>query len=598
MAHPAERAGKRKGELSCLRVVAAAALAMAVNACALPQQGEPRAGAVSGPVSKWPSKPAHGNRHMIAAAHPLAARAGREILRSGGSAVDAAIAAQMVLTLVEPQSSGIGGGGFMLHYAAESGEVSVYDGRETAPKAANPYMFLDGRGEPRAFADVAPGGISVAVPGLLRLLEMAHKDHGRLPWAKLFEPAIELAEKGFAVSPRLHKSVAGDKYLKSFAPTAAYFFTSGGKPKAAGTVLVNKPLAEALRRIAEHGADAFYHGPIAKDIVKAVNGAKRNPGGMTVDDLASYEAKKRQAVCLFYRVWLACGAPPPSAGGIATLQILGILQRYDLAAMEPGSTEAVHLIAEASRLAFADRDTYIADPDFVPVPTAGMLDPGYLGLRAKEISLTESLGVAAPGMPAVGADLGPAPDGAAHGLSTTHVSVIDADGNAVSMTTSIETVFGSRLMVRGFLLNNQMTDFSMLPNKDGAPVANRIAAGKRPLSSMAPTLVLDGQGRMVMAVGSPGGSWIIGYVAKTIVAVLDWKLNIQEAINLANFSNRNGVTELERNTPLVALKAALEKLGHEIRIGPLISGLHGIVVTGEGLTGGADPRRQGVAFGD
>ena len=596
MAHPAERAGKRKRAFSCFRVVAVAILAMAVNACEV----RPKAGTVSGPVSQWPSEPAHGNRHMIAAAHPLAARAGREILRSGGGAVDAAIAAQMVLTLVEPQSSGIGGGGFMLHYAAESGNVSVYDGRETAPKAANPYMFLDGSGEPRAFADVAPGGLSVAVPGLLRLLEMAHKEHGRLPWAKLFEPAIELAEKGFAVSPRLHKLVASDKHLKSFAPTTAYFFTSGGKPKATGTLLVNKPLAEALRLIADHGADAFYYGPIAKDIVKAVNGAKRNPGGMTVDDLASYEAKKREAVCLFYRVWLACGAPPPSSGGIATLQILGILQQFDLAAMEPGSTEAVHLIAEASRLAFADRDTYIADPDFVPVPAAGMLDPGYLGLRAKEISLTKSLGIAAPGMPTVGADLGPAPapDGTAHGHSTTHVSVIDADGNAVSMTTSIETVFGSRLMVRGFLLNNQMTDFSTLPNKDGAPAINRVAAGKRPLSSMAPTLVLDGQGRIVMAVGSPGGSRIIGYVAKTIVAVLDWKLNIQEAINLANFSNRNGVTELERNTPLVALKATLEKLGHEIRIGPLISGLHGIAVTGEGLTGGADPRRQGVAFGD
>ena len=594
MAHPAKRPGKRKRAFSYFRVVVVAILAMAVNACEV----QPRAGAVYGPVSKWPPAPAHGNRHMIAAAHPLAARAGREILRSGGGVIDAAIAAQMVLTLVEPQSSGIGGGGFMLHYAAESGDISVYDGRETAPKAASPYMFLDGRGEPRAFADVAPGGLSVAVPGLLRLLEMAHKEHGRLPWAKLFEPAIELAEKGFAVSPRLHKLVAGDKHLKSFAPTAAYFFTSEGKPKATGALLVNKPLAEALRLIAAHGADAFYYGPIAKDIVKAVNGAKHNPGGMTVGDLASYEAKKREAVCLFYRVWLACGAPPPSAGGIATLQILGILQRFDLAAIEPGSTEAVHLIAEASRLAFADRDTYIADPDFVPVPAAGMLDPGYLGLRAKEISLTESLGIAAPGMPAVSAGLGPAPDGAAHGLSTTHVSVIDADGNAVSMTTSIETVFGSRLMVRGFLLNNQMTDFSTLPNKDGAPVINRIAAGKRPLSSMAPTLVLDGQGRIVMAVGSPGGPRIIGYVAKTIVAVLDWKLNIQEAINLANFSNRNGVTELERNTPLVALKAKLEKLGHEIRIEPLISGLHGIAVTGEGLTGGADPRRQGVAFGD
>ncbi len=545
-----------------------------------------------------PSEPTRGKRHMIAAAHPLAARAGREILRAGGSAVDAAIAAEMVLTLVEPQSSGIGGGGFMLHYAAESGEVGVYDGRETAPQAANPHMFLDGQGEPRAFAQVVPGGLSVAVPGLLRFLEMAHEEHGRLPWAKLFEPAIELALKGFPVSPRLHELIARDKHLKSFAQTGAYFFDPEDKPKAVGALLVNKPLAETLRLIAQHGADAFYTGPIAEDIVKAVNGAKRNPGAMTMADLAGYEAKRRQAACLFYRLWLACGAPPPSAGGITTLQILGILQRFDLAALEPGSVEAVHLIAEASRLAFADRDLYIADPDFAAVPAAGMLDPGYLELRAKEISLGASLGVARPGMPAAGADLGRAPGDGGDGLSTTHVSVIDGDGNAVAMTTSIENVFGSRLMVRGFLLNNQMTDFSFLPNKGGAPVANRVAAGKRPRSSMAPTLVLDGQGRMVMTLGSPGGPWIIGYVAKTMVAVLDWKLNIQEAIDLANFSNRNGVTELERHTPLAALRAVLEKLGHEIRTKPLTSGLHGIVITGEGLTGGADRRRQGVALGD
>ncbi len=545
-----------------------------------------------------PSEPTRGKRHMIAAAHPLAARAGREILRAGGSAVDAAIAAEMVLTLVEPQSSGIGGGGFMLHYATESGEVGVYDGRETAPQAANPHMFLDGQGEPRAFAQVVPGGLSVAVPGLLRFLEMAHGEHGRLPWAKLFEPAIELALKGFPVSPRLHELIARDKHLKSFAQTGAYFFDPEDKPKAVGALLVNKPLAETLRLIAQHGADAFYTGPIAEDIVKAVNGAKRNPGAMTMADLAGYEAKRRQAACLFYRLWLACGAPPPSAGGITTLQILGILQRFDLAALEPGSVEAVHLIAEASRLAFADRDLYIADPDFAAVPAAGMLDPGYLELRAKEISLGASLGVARPGMPAAGADLGRAPGDGGDGLSTTHVSVIDGDGNAVAMTTSIENVFGSRLMVRGFLLNNQMTDFSFLPNKGGAPVANRVAAGKRPRSSMAPTLVLDGQGRMVMTLGSPGGPWIIGYVAKTMVAVLDWKLNIQEAIDLANFSNRNGVTELERHTPLAALRAVLEKLGHEIRTKPLTSGLHGIVITGEGLTGGADRRRQGVALGD
>ncbi len=591
MAYPARRAGKR------FCAVVAAVLAVALSACQAPRQGEPMADAVAG-SPPLPSEPTRGKRHMIAAAHPLAARAGREILRAGGSAVDAAIAAEMVLTLVEPQSSGIGGGGFMLHYAAESGEVGVYDGRETAPQAANPHMFLDGQGEPRAFAQVVPGGLSVAVPGLLRFLEMAHGEHGRLPWAKLFEPAIELALKGFPVSPRLHELIARDKHLKSFAQTGAYFFDPEDKPKAVGALLVNKPLAETLRLIAQHGADAFYTGPIAEDIVKAVNGAKRNPGAMTMADLAGYEAKRRQAACLFYRLWLACGAPPPSAGGITTLQILGILQRFDLAALEPGSVEAVHLIAEASRLAFADRDLYIADPDFAAVPAAGMLDPGYLELRAKEISLGASLGVARPGMPAAGVDLGRAPGDGGDGLSTTHVSVIDGDGNAVAMTTSIENVFGSRLMVRGFLLNNQMTDFSFLPNKGGAPVANRVAAGKRPRSSMAPTLVLDGQGRMVMTLGSPGGPWIIGYVAKTMVAVLDWKLNIQEAIDLANFSNRNGVTELERHTPLAALRAVLEKLGHEIRTKPLTSGLHGIVITGEGLTGGADRRRQGVALGD
>jgi gamma-glutamyltranspeptidase/glutathione hydrolase len=349
MAYPARRAGKR------FCAVVAAVLAVALSACQAPRQGEPMADAVAG-SPPLPSEPTRGKRHMIAAAHPLAARAGREILRAGGSAVDAAIAAEMVLTLVEPQSSGIGGGGFMLHYAAESGEVGVYDGRETAPQAANPHMFLDGQGEPRAFAQVMPGGLSVAVPGLLRFLEMAHGEHGRLPWAKLFEPAIELALKGFPVSPRLHELIARDKHLKSFAQTGAYFFDPEDKPKAVGALLVNKPLAETLRLIAQHGADAFYTGPIAEDIVKAVNGAKRNPGAMTMADLAGYEAKRRQAACLFYRLWLACGAPPPSAGGITTLQILGILQRFDLAALEPGSVEAVHLIAEASRLAFADRD--------------------------------------------------------------------------------------------------------------------------------------------------------------------------------------------------------------------------------------------------
>jgi len=540
---------------------------------------------------------------MVTTANLHASEAGREILRQGGSAIDAAIAAQMVLNLVEPQSSGIGGGAFMIHFDAASSEIATYDGRETAPANANPYMFLDGSGHPKAFYDAVVGGLAVGAPGLLRMLEMAHKEHGRLPWADLFETAIRMAGDGFAVSERLHKLISKDKYLKTFDKAASYFYGPDGEAWPVGHQLVNPELAETFGLIAEYGADAFYTGPVADAIADAVTGADPNPGGLTVADLENYPAIKRDPVCLFYRQWLICGMGPPSSGGLTTLQILGILQSFDLAAMKPGKngvakTEAVHLIAEASRLAFADRNTYIADPDFVPVPASGMLDPGYLEQRAKEISTDASIGPATPGMPGIGGAWNFAPGGNETGLSTTHMSIIDGDGNAVSMTSSIENAFGSRLMVKGFLLNNQLTDFAFVPNQDAAPVANRPEAGKRPRSSMAPTMVFDGEGRVVMAVGSPGGSRIIGYVAKTLIAALDWDLGIQRAIDSANFTNRNGSTDLEAGSPLASLQSALEKLGHTVAIKPMASGLHGILAKGGKLYGGADQRREGVALGD
>ncbi len=560
-----------------------------------PPSAEPEPEAVPTPAA---AAPVRARRHMIAAANPLAAEAGLEMLRAGGSAVDAAIAAQMVLNLVEPQSSGLGGGGFLMHFDAKTGDITAYDGRETAPAAARPDMFLRDDGTPMKFYEAAVGGLAVGVPGLLRMLETAHREHGRLPWAKLFAPAIRLAEEGFVISELLNRMIAGDANLKTFTGAATYIFDADGQAGPAGTVLTNRRLAETLRLIAKGGAEAFYTGPVAGDIVRAVHEARVNPGTLRAADLAAYKVRKREPVCLFYRVWLICGMPPPSSGGITTLQILGILQAFDLGALKPVSVEAVHLIAEASRLAFADRNTYIADPDFVPVPTAGMLDPGYLSLRAGEIVTERSLGKAQPGMPGVDTGFRRAPDGAARGASTTHLSVVDSNGNAVAMTTSLETTFGSRIMVRGFLLNNQLTDFSFRPERDGGPVANRLAPGKRPRSSMAPTLVFDGQGRVVMALGSPGGSRIIGYVAKTLAAALDWKLDIQAAIDLPHFVNRNGATELERGTPLEALTPALEALGHKVAVRRLTSGLHGIMVSAGGLTGGADKRREGVAMGD
>ena len=538
-------------------------------------------------------------QHMIVAGHPLAAEAGREMLRRGGSAVDAAIAAQMVLNLVEPQSSGIGGGGFLVHFDAASRDVTSYDGRETAPASASPGMFLNAEGEPRKFFDAVVGGLSVGVPGLLRMLEVAHREHGKLPWADLFQPAIQLSENGFPVSPRLHEMVAKDRYLKTFPAPAAYFYTDSGAPMAVGQMLVNQPFADTLKIVARQGAGGFYRGPIAEDIANTVRTAPRNPAGMTTADIAGYRAVERPPVCAFYREWRVCGMPPPSSGGITVLQILGLLERFVRAETAPDTVMGVHRIAEASRLAFADRNTYLADPDFVPVPAAGLLDREYLAERSRAIVDRAMSGPVLPGTPdGVRADAFRwTPDGHTR-ISTTHLSVIDGDGNAVSMTSSIENAFGSRLMVRGFLLNNELTDFSFVPERDGVAVANRAEPGKRPRSSMAPTLVLDKQGQVVMAVGSPGGSRIIGYVAKSLIGVLDGGMDIQQASDLPNVLNRNGPTELEIDTPAADLQPQLEALGHKVVLRRMTSGLNGIAVTAEGLRGGADPRREGVALGD
>jgi len=550
-------------------------------------------------------------RHMVAAANPLAAEAGREMLRSGGSAVDAAIAVQMVLNLVEPQSSGIGGGLFLVHHDGQA--VHTYDGRETAPAAATPALFMkDGR--PMAFMQGVVGGRSVGVPGVLRALELAHRQHGKLPWKQLFHPAIRLAEQGFAIGPRLAAMLReeGAGPLRNDPAARAYFFGADGQPKQAGMVLRNPDLAVVLREVAERGSAAFHEGPVARDIVAKVRAHPTNPGLLTEADMAGYQAKRREPLCFDYKAWHLCGMPPPSSGPLAIGQMLGMLSHRDLASAAPvpaafglePSAEAVHLISEAGRLAYADRGRYVADPDFVPLPggnASAMLDPHYLQQRAALI-MPRSMGQASPGVPPAAA-VRLASDRSPERPGTSHVSVADAHGNALSMTTTIENAFGAQIMVRGFLLNNQLTDFSFVPSEDGLPVANRVEGGKRPRSSMAPMLVFDrASGELAMSVGSPGGSAIINYVAKVLVGTLDWGLNVQQAVSLPNFGSRNGPTELEQGRSSLLLIDALKARGHEVRVIPQTSGLQGIqriVENGRPMWfGGADPRREGVVVGD
>ncbi len=558
----------------------------------------------------------HAERHMAAAANPLAAEAGREMLRKGGSAIDAAIAMQAVLTLVEPQSSGIGGGAFIMLWDGKT--VHAYDGRETAPAGATERLFLKADGKPMTFPEAQIGGRSVGTPGVLRALEMAHKKTGHLQWAELFEPAIRLAEQGFAISPRLHSLIAADRSIAQSPDMAAYFLNADGTPKATGTLLKNPALANVFKRIAKEGPDALYQGPIADEIARKVQG-HRNAGSLSQADLRGYTAKERTPLCTDYKQWKVCGMPPPSSGGVAIAQILGTLQALEArdpalaiapmlpvkspspAGLEP-TPEAVHLLAEAGRLAFADRALYVADADFVPVPVAGLVAPDYLAKRAALIS-ERSMGIAKPGVPA-GIQVAYAPDRSALRISTSQVVAVDDLGGAVSMTTTVEAAFGSHVMVQGFLLNNQMTDFSFIPEENGQPVANRVEPGKRPRSAMAPTLVFErNSGELLATIGSPGGSQIIEYVSKSLVAMLDWKLDPQAAISLPNFGSRNGATELETGLFSPALKQALKDKGHALSEIDMTSGIQAIVRTRDAqgklsLSGGADPRREGAAVGD
>ncbi len=543
-------------------------------------------------------------RHTAAAANPLATEAGREMLRAGGTAVDATIAMQMVLTLVEPQSSGIGGGAFLLHF--DGRRVQAFDGRETAPMTADENLFVVD-GKPMRFYDAVVGGRAVGTPGVLRMLEAAHRQHGKLAWTQLFEPAIRLAEQGYAMSSRLHTLLGTEKYLAADAAARAYFYNADGTPKAAGTLLRNLALAKTLRAIADGGADAFYRGEIAADIVRAVR-AHPNAGRLEAADFVRYEAKERTPVCTDYKRWRVCGMGPPSSGGIAVAQMLGMLAHRNIAVVPPQpvdarlapQADAVHLFSEVGRLAFADRNVYVADPDFVPVDWQALTHPRYLADRAMLIS-DKSMGRAQPGIPA-GYTVAWAPHDA-YREATSHISVVDSFGNAVAMTTSIEDQFGARMMVRGFLRNNELTDFSFSPEESGKPIANRVQPGKRPRSSMAPTLVLDRtSGRLLATLGSPGGSHIIGYVTRTLVGLLDWDLDIQQAISMPNFGSRNGPTELEQGRFSAALVDELKARGHEVREIPMTSGLQGIVrvrlADRDAWSGGADPRREGIVLGD
>jgi gamma-glutamyltranspeptidase/glutathione hydrolase len=514
---------------------------------------------------------------IVTAAHPLAAQAGYAVLKRGGTALDAAVAVQMVLGLVEPESSGIGGGAFLLHWSEKDKALRSYDGRETAPAAARPDRFIDRQGKPMEFMEAAVGGRSVGTPGVLRMLELAHRRHGRLPWRELFGEAIGAAEEGFAMSPRLHAQLAAEKHLLDDPFARPLYYGEDGRPKAVGTRLVNRDYAATLRILAAQGAEAFYRGPIAADIVRAVRSHPK-PGDLTEEDLASYRAIEREPLCGPYRLMRVCSMGPPSSGGVAVLQILGLLERTAFERAPPQSERAVHLFAEAGRLAYADRARYLGDPDFVAVPVSRLLKKEYLDKRAKQVG-EKSRGVAPPG------------DTEAPG--TSHFSIVDAEGNVVSMTTTIEAPFGSRVMVRGFLLNNELTDFDFTPGGQ-----NQIAPRKRPRSSMAPTIVFEPEGAVHLVLGSPGGSSIINYVAKALVGMLDWRLDVQAAIELPNFGSRNGPTEIELGSPYERLAVPLRARGHEVVLREMTSGLHGIERISGGWRGGADPRREGIAKGD
>lgn len=544
--------------------------------------------------AKAKGDPVFAKNWMVSVANPHAAAAGARVLSEGGTAADAMVAVQAVLGLVEPQSSGIGGGAFLVWYDSKSGEITTLDGRETAPLAATPRLFQNENGERLKFWDAVVGGRSVGVPGTPALMEAAHKKWGQNSWNSLFSEAIDLADNGFAVSPRLAALVARDaERLGRFSDTADYFFPNE-QPLVEGHLLTNPAYADLMRRMAKDGAEVIYSGDIARAIIDTVRGAEKNPGVLSLTDLQIYKVKERPAVCAPFRGYQVCGMGPPSSGALTVGQILGLLNQFP-----PGSSndpQTLRLIGDASRLAFADRGRYMADSDFVPMPIKGLLAQDYLSERAKLLNGPDALTEAVPGNPEYSHASLWADDVSLELPSTSHISIVDRFGNALSMTTTIENSFGSRLMAHGFLLNNELTDFSFSSHRNGVPIANRVEPGKRPRSSMSPTIILK-DGRPTLVIGSPGGSRIIGYVAEAIVAHIDWGMNIQAAVSIPHAINRFGTYDLEKGTSLEAMVAPLEELGYKVNLRSLNSGLHAISIGENGLFGGADPRREGIAIG-
>ncbi|OBT31165.1 gamma-glutamyltransferase [Vibrio splendidus] len=537
------------------------------------------------------------NDWMVTAANPLATQAGADVLARGGNAIDAMVAVQLMLGLVEPQSSGIGGGAFLVYFDGKDKQLKTYDGRETAPLDATPRLFQDENGQPLKFYDAVVGGRSVGTPGTVQLLWDTHQKYGKLEWASLIKPIAQLAEEGFTISPRLATLIENDQErLSRFATTKAYFFNADGSPKTAGTQLKNPEYAATLNAISKNGAKAFYQGEISADIINTVQAAKGNPGVLAQKDFDAYSIKQREPVCSAYESYDVCGMGPPSSGALTVGQILAMTEQFDLKSWGPNDAKSWQVLADASRLAFADRGMYMADQDYVPMPTQGLVNTDYLQERAQLITAGKALASAPSGTPPWDHAMLRSQDVSIELPSTSHFNIVDSDGNVVSMTTTIENAFGSRLMVRGFLLNNELTDFSFKTHNDGNPIANRLEPGKRPRSSMAPTIIMQDD-KPYMAIGSPGGSRIIGYVAQAIIAHTQWDMDIQQAINQPHFLNRFGTLDLEKGTSAENFKSELEKMGFEVNVRDLNSGLHAIRITKDGLEGAADPRREGAAIG-
>lgn len=533
---------------------------------------------------------------MVATANPHASQTGLDILKAGGSAADAAIAIQLMLGLVEPQSSGLGGGSILLYWDNTAKKLTALDGRETAPKAINPNVFLDKDGQPLKFMDAVVGGRSVGTPGTVKLLEHLHKSYGKLAWADLFKAPIALAEKGFAVTPHMAEQVAASaESLAKFPATKAYFFNAEGQPLQAGSTRNNSEYAATLKIIAEQGAKGFYEGPIAQAIVDTVKAAPETAGSLSLEDLTSYTVKEREVVCMPYRAHEVCGMGAPTSGGLAMAQILGMLNQYDLGKLGADNPDSWRLIGDATRLAFADRNLYVADSDFVKVPSQAMLDPAYLKQRAELLKGSTGLKTVEPGNFSSSTQ-SRINDNSLELPSTSHFVVVDKAGNIVSMTTTIENGFGSRLMTNGFLLNNELTDFSFVAEDKGQTVANRIEPNKRPRSSMSPTIVFKDK-QPVLAIGSPGGSNIIAYTTNSVIGYLDWSMDIQQAVAMPHMVNRTGDYYLEKGTDAEKYQKVFEEMGYTVKVDNLNSGLHAIAIKADGLEGGADPRRDGVVLG-